>query len=202
MSDERRRAILARLRTAARAVPGAELATALRVSRQVIVQDIAILRAAGERVLATPHGYLVERAASRAPQAVLAVRHTREQTRDELDLLVDLGLEVVDVVVEHPLYGELRGLLHLRSRDDVARFIRRLDASGARLLSEVTGGPHLHTIRAPRRQLIARARAELGRRGYLVLPERRLRRRPSVGHAAAQLARPARSEPTRRGAGR
>lgn len=156
------------------------------MSRQVIVQDVAILRAAGERLLATPQGYLLERASSRGLLAVLAVRHGREQTVDELDVLVDLGLEVVDVVVEHPIYGELRGLLHLRSREDVARFLRRFDESGARLLSETTGGLHLHTVRAPRRELIAQARADLRRRGYLVEPRGR---RPGAASRASRRAR-------------
>jgi len=98
----------------------------------------------------------------------LACRHGREETEDELNTLVDLGLEVVDVVVEHPVYGEIRGLLHIASREDVARFVARLRRSHARLLSAVTGGVHLHTVRGARRELIAKARSELRRRGYLV----------------------------------
>lgn len=127
-----------------------------------------MLRAAGHAILATPRGYLVERQRTSAAEGVLAVRHSRAQTADELNTLVDLGLEVVDVVVEHPIYGEMRGLLHLASRDDVGRFVADLARSRASLLSAVTDGVHLHTVRAPRPELIAKARSELRRRGYLV----------------------------------
>lgn len=167
-SARRRRALIARLRRATHPVAGAELAAELGVSRQAVVQDVAVLRAAGERVLATPQGYVLERDAARMAQAVLAVRHERGRTADELNALVDLGLEVVDVIVEHPIYGELRGLLHLRSREDVARFLGRLEKSRAALLSAVTSGLHLHTVRGPRRELVVKARAALRRRGYLV----------------------------------
>jgi transcriptional regulator of NAD metabolism len=167
MSARRRQALLSRLRRATHPVSGATLARQLGVSRQVVVQDVAVLRAGGHGILATPHGYALEREAARA-EAVLAVRHGRAQTADELNTLVDLGLEVVDVIVEHPVYGEMRGLLHIASREDVARFVARLRRSRARLLSAVTGGVHLHTIRGPRRELIAKARAALRRRGYLI----------------------------------
>lgn len=149
-------------------VSGAALARGLGVSRQVIVQDVAVLRAAGHGILATPRGYVVERERPPRTEAVLAVRHGRAETADELNALVDLGLEVVDVIVEHPVYGEMRGLLHLTSREDVARFVARLARSRAGLLSATTGGVHLHTVRGPRRELVARARSEMRRRGYLI----------------------------------
>lgn len=138
------------------------------MSRQVIVQDVAVLRAAGRGILATPRGYVIERAMPPRTEAVLAVRHSRAETADELNALVDLGLEVVDVIVEHPVFGEMRGMLRLRSRDDVARFVARLGRSRAGLLSATTGGVHLHTVRGPRRELLAKARSEMRRRGYLI----------------------------------
>lgn len=168
VSPPRRRRLLGLLRAAKRPLSGVALGRQLGVSRQAVVQDVAILRAAGESILATPRGYVLERTRRSRAQAVLAVRHTPAQTPNELNALVDLGLEVVDVVVEHPIYGEMRGLLHLASREDVARFLESLARSGAALLSAVTGGVHLHTVRAPRSDLIAKARAELRRRGYLL----------------------------------
>lgn len=168
MGARRRQTLLADLRRAAHPVSGSALAERLGVSRQVVVQDVAVLRAGGHRILATPHGYVLERDRGRGAQAVFAVRHGPAQTADELNALVDLGLEVVDVIVEHPVYGEMRGLLHVSSRDDVARFVARLRRSHAGLLSAVTGGVHLHTVRGPRRDLLAKARSELRRRGYLI----------------------------------
>jgi transcriptional regulator of NAD metabolism len=167
--EERRTRLLERLAQARRALAGAELATALGVSRQVVVQDVAILRAGGAPILATARGYLLPGPDPQSPvRALLAVRHTPEQTPDELLLLVDHGLRVVDVVVDHPLYGELRGVLMLESRADVESWWQTVRRCGARLLSELTGGLHLHTVEARRAEAIESARAALRARGYLV----------------------------------
>ena len=169
MSGERRARIIALLQESERPVTGADLATRLGVSRQVIVQDIALLRAQGAGVVATPLGYmLAKRLAPTALRAVLACRHTYETTEDELLTMVDLGLTVVDVVVEHPIYGEIRGLLALESRADVRRFLDRLRESQASLLSALTKGVHLHTVEARRPEALAQARAELSAKGYLL----------------------------------
>lgn len=176
MSARRRRQLLALLRRAKDPLSGDALGRQLGVSRQAVVQDVAVLRAAGEAIQATPRGYVVQRADRTRLEAVFAVRHSRARTAEELNALVDLGLEVVDVVVEHPVYGEIRGLLHLASREDVANFLHDLGRSRATLLSAVTGGVHLHTVRAPRRELLAKARAELRRRGLLLEADGRARR--------------------------
>lgn len=147
---------------------GTELASRFDVSRQVIVQDMAVLRAAGQEILASPQGYYLYRHTPENYRAIVAVRHTPAQTEDELTILVDVGVEVVDVIVEHPIYGEQRGLLHIASREDVWRFMKRWQESGARLLSELTDGLHLHTLEARRPEQLIRAREVLRERGYLV----------------------------------
>ena len=38
---------------------------------------------------------------------VVAVKHTDEQMRDELYCIVDAGAKVLDVIVEHELYGQI-----------------------------------------------------------------------------------------------
>jgi len=168
MGVDRREQLLAHLRRAARPVTGTELASIFGVSRQVIVQDVAILRAAGEPIVATPQGYVLSPHLAVTHRAVIASKHSRNQTQDELYCLVDAGVRVVDVVVEHPLYGELRGLLMLATRADVDRFMSQLDASGAELLSSLTGGVHLHTIEAPDRNALDRARVAMREHGYLL----------------------------------
>jgi uncharacterized protein len=169
LSDERRHRIITLLRENEKPITGTELAARMGVSRQVIVQDIALLRAQGEGVIATPLGYLLpERLARVASRAVLACRHDRDTTEDELFTMIDLGLKVVDVIVEHPLYGEMRGLLMLESREDVRRFVERLQESQAGLLSALTKGVHLHTVEASRPEVIDHARAVLRARGYLL----------------------------------
>jgi len=169
LATSRREQILALLRRAPGPVTGSELARRLGVSRQVIVQDIALLRAAGEDVLATPQGYRLGPGMPARPyRAVVAVRHTPAQTGDELYTLVEAGVRVLDVVVEHPLYGELRGLLLLDTRDDVTAFLERVASSGAALLSSLTGGVHLHTLEASHPDALEAARARLREKGYLL----------------------------------
>jgi transcriptional regulator of NAD metabolism len=167
-SGRRRRQLLAVLREASGPVRGSDLAARLGVSRQVIVGDVAVLRAEGHLVVGTPQGYLLLDAPAPGPRAVLAVRHTREQARTELNALVDLGITVEDVVVEHPLYGELRGNLMIATRRDVERFLASLEEQGAQLLSALTDGVHLHTVRAPTEEALARAREVLRREGFLL----------------------------------
>lgn len=149
-------------------IRGGELATRFRVSRQCLVQDVAILRAGGEEIEATPRGYRLPVPRDSGHRAILACRHAPERTEEELHILVDHGVKVLDVIVEHPLYGELRGSLMIESRADVQDFLKHVRASHASLLSSLTGGVHLHTVEASRPELIARAKSKLRSRGFLL----------------------------------
>ena len=169
---ERRLQIRSLLADRDQPVTGSELAQQLGVSRQVIVQDVALLRAAGAPILATPQGYLITRTNPTQPyRAVLACRHDVQGTGPELNTMIDEGLRVVDVVVEHQLYGELRGMLMLETRADVREFVDKVQQGGAQLLSTLTQGVHLHTVEASRPEAIERAREALRRAGFLVLDE-------------------------------
>ncbi len=166
---ERRRRLTAWMRTRTGPVHGDELARRFRVSRQCLVQDVAILRAAGVDIISTPQGYRLPQSGRSAPhRATLACRHSPAQTEEELNILVDHGLRVLDVVVEHALYGELRGSLMIESRADVQDFLRRWKTTRASLLSSLTNGVHLHTVEASSRERIARAKAALHARGMLL----------------------------------
>jgi transcriptional regulator of NAD metabolism len=170
VSEERRRRILDLIAEAHKPITGTELSQLLGVSRQIVVQDMAILRAAGAEIVATPRGY--QSTQSRGGRAtfreVLAVQHGRDQIELELTTLVDLGLHVLDVIVDHPVYGELRGNLMLESRADVREFMQRLE--GAEPLSALTRGVHLHTVETSRAGAIDEARDALRALGIL-LPE-------------------------------
>ncbi len=170
MSNQRREMIMQILSDQAAPVSGSDLAADLGVSRQVIVQDVAILRAKGCKVVATPQGYLLPRQEN-ASRAVLAVRHSRQDTEDELNIMVDHGLKVIDVIVEHPLYGEMRGCLMMTSRQDVKRFLKELDNEEASLLSSLTDGVHLHTVEYDRPEDLEEARQVLQSRGLLAVGE-------------------------------
>lgn len=168
-TEKRRAELLALLKDVAEPVTGAELAGRFGVSRQVVVQDIAILRAAGEQILATPQGYVVPRLQKDAlVQAVVACRHSREQIEEEIGIVVDLGGKVLDVIVEHPVYGEMRGNLMIASRRDLKMFLERLGKTSARPLSALTGGVHLHTLEAPDRTVMNEITSRLREAGFLV----------------------------------
>ena len=163
----RRQAILDRLRTADRPVSASALAAGLNVSRQIIVGDIALLRAGGAEISATPRGYLLPRATDGITRTI-ACRHTLAQTGQELDILVDNGCTVLDVIVEHPVYGQLTGQLQISSRYDVEQFLARIRDSDAAPLSMLTGGLHLHTLCCPNEDAYTRACAALKAAGLLL----------------------------------
>jgi len=167
-AGKRRRRIVAWVRHHAAPIRGGELARHFHVSRQCLVQDIAILRAGGEQIVATPRGYRLPESFPHPHRAVLACRHAPEQTEEELQILVDHGVKILDVIVEHPFYGELRGSLMLESRADVQDFLAQVHASRATLLSSLTGGVHLHTVEASLPETISRAKARLRARGFLL----------------------------------
>ena len=154
------------LRSAERPLSATKFAKELSVSRQIIVGDIALLRASGEKILATPRGYLLERANGQVEYTVACV-HDFESMEKELNIMVDNGCTVVSVTVEHPLYGQLTGPLHLSSRYDVSQFIAACREHGASPLSTLTGGIHLHVLSCPDRACFERTYKELDEAGCI-----------------------------------
>ena len=167
-SNRRRRRIVQWMGAHDTPIRGEELAKHFRVSRQCLVQDVAILRASGEEILATPRGYRLPKGPTRPHRAILASRHEPERTEEELQILVDYGVKVLDVIVEHPVYGELSGSLMIESRADVQDFLAQVRTSRAALLSSLTGGVHLHTVEASRPEMISQAKTRLRARGFLL----------------------------------
>ena len=163
-AEERRETILKLLRQSAQPVSASTLAGQLSVSRQIIVGDIALLRAAGQEITATARGYVIP--AQNGLLRRIACTHSAEETRDELDAMVDCSCTVVDVIVEHPVYGQLTAPLHLSSRLDVDQFMKRMD--GAAPLSQLTGGVHLHTLSCPDETAYEHLLQLLRQRGFLV----------------------------------
>ena len=166
-SEQRRAAILQSLERAAGPVSASTLAGEFGVSRQIIVGDVALLRAGGADIAATPRGYVLQDAPNGVVRQV-ACRHSDEEMEKELNAIVDQGGTVLDVIVEHPLYGQLIGALHLKSRYDVGEFLRRCAQAEARPLSDLTEGIHLHTIACPDEETFARVRRALHELGFLL----------------------------------
>ena len=145
-AEERRAAILKQLNEASQPVSATVLAKSFGVSRQIIVGDVALLRAAGKDIAATPRGYTLTQEGTGLLRQI-ACCHTNLELETELNIIVDHGCTVLDVIVEHPVYGQLTGTLHLRSRYDVQQFLSQ--AAGASPLSQLTKGIHLHTLSCP-----------------------------------------------------
>ena len=105
-AQERRQAIARRLERARSPVSAPALAREFSVSRQIIVGDVAILRAGGQGITATPRGYMVQNAPSGLVRQI-AVKHDGQAMEAELNAMVDQGCTVLDVIVDHPIYGQL-----------------------------------------------------------------------------------------------
>ena len=161
----RREDILNTLRRADQPVSAGSLAADFSVSRQVIVGDIALLRASGAEISATPRGYVMRKAETGLIRKV-ATRHSAEAMEAELNAIVDQGCTVLDVIVEHPIYGQLTGPLDLSSRYDVSQFIAR--SAEARPLSILTEGIHLHTLSCPDEEAFRRCETQLRAMGVLL----------------------------------
>lgn len=167
---ERRETITNLLAAATGPLSATLLAAQCGVSRQIIVGDIALLRAAGHAVLATPRGYVLETPPASPAYAECSVvcRHDNARMLEELYTVVDLGGAVIDVTVEHAVYGQLCGQLHIFSRFDADAFARRIAESDVRPLCNLTGGIHLHRIRAADDSALRRVIQGLQERGFLL----------------------------------
>lgn len=162
----RRDTIMRFLEHSQQPISATALAKECQVSRQLIVGDVALLRASGVQIVATPRGYLLEQESNEL-EKVIAVIHKKEHLQDELETIVGQGGSILDVIVEHPLYGELRGNLHIHSLYDVEQFIKRSEHSKAQPLSSLTEGIHLHTIRVHDEQCYQRILTKLKEKNYL-----------------------------------
>lgn len=170
LGEDRRELILNWLKEADQPITGNLLATKTNVSRQVIVQDISILKARNYPILATAQGYVFmqERLNNHMLSRVIACKHLPEETELELNMIVDHGGIIKDVVVEHPVYGDLTASLMIRNRRDVKEFINKMEVTQASLLSQLTDGVHLHTIEARTNQQLEEICNELMKAGFLL----------------------------------
>ena len=165
-AQQRRQIIAKRLRESAGPLSAAALARELSVSRQIIVGDVALLRAGGLDITATPRGYLLPRPPA-GVTCTFACRHRADQMEAELNAMVDQGCTVLDVIVEHPIYGQLTGPLRLSNRYEVSQFVSRCREEEAAPLSQLTEGIHLHTVLCPDRDAASRVRRALERLDFL-----------------------------------
>ena len=167
--EQRRDTIKKMLLQAQRPLTGTALAQELHVSRQVIVQDIALMRAEQTPILSTNKGYLLrpEQTPAVQPKRVFFVRHTTDRVMEEFMTVIDLGGRILDVSVEHDLYGPIRADLLIENAQDAAEFVERLAACRDNPLKVLTDDCHFHTVSAPSEKLLDLIEGELRTRGFL-----------------------------------
>ncbi len=163
--EERRREIIELLRKNKKPISGRKLAEHFDVSRQVIVQDVALLRAKKHKITSTTKGYIL--AENEAYTRVYKVTHTDDEVKEELTLIVDLGGCVEDVFVYHKAYGLLRADLQIKSRMDVEKFMSDIKSGKSSLLKNITSGYHYHTVTASSEAILDVIQEKLNEKGFL-----------------------------------
>lgn len=163
--QKRREEILKLLKNSKEPVSGTELARKLQVSRQIIVQDMALIRANGMDVMATNRGYVISE--TKEVSRVFKVIHTEEQVEEELNLFVDLGGKVEDVFVYHKVYGVIKVPMNIKSRRDVRTYMEGISSGKSTNLMKLTSNYHYHTIIAEDEQTLDLIQDELQQKGFL-----------------------------------
>lgn len=164
--SERRAAIIRQIGESQLPVSGKQLAAAYEVSRQVIVQDIALIRAAGYDIISTNRGYILNQ--PKTVSRVMKVSHTDEQLEEELCAIVDLGGCVENVMINHKVYGHMEAALHISSRKKIAEFIEDIRSGKSSPLKNITSNYHYHTVSADSEKLLNLIEEELRNRGFLI----------------------------------
>ena len=163
--QERRKSIVNLLLSEDRPLSGGELSERCGVSRQIIVQDISVLKGLGYDILSTHNGYILQK--SPLKERVFKVKHSTEETEDELNIIIDLGGTVVDVFVWHKVYGKVSAPLNIFSHLQVKQFIEGVRTGKSTELMNITGGYHYHTVRAEKEEILDRIEAALNRKGFI-----------------------------------
>lgn len=163
---ERRKAIANLLSSEQEAKSGSMLSEIFGVSRQIIVQDIAVLKGQGYDILSAHSGYIMQK--SPLKERVFKIFHTHEQTEEELNLIVAQGGTIVDVFVWHKVYGKVQAKLNIFSRLQVKQFLEAVRMGVSTELMNITGGYHYHTVRAETEEILDQIELELREKGYIV----------------------------------
>lgn len=167
MEGERRRENLLKiLQESDGAVSGTKLAEKFQISRQVVVQDIALLRAKNHNIISTHKGYILQHKGS--IQRVFKVKHSEDKMLEELNIIVDCGGKVEDVFVYHKLYGVIRVEMNIKSRRDAKKYVEGIKGGVSVPLEQITSEYHYHTVTADSTETLDEIQTELQEKGYLV----------------------------------
>ncbi len=164
--NQRRKEIINLLLASKTPISGGELSKNFNVSRQIIVQDITILKGLGYEIISTHNGYVLQK--SPLVERVFKLKHSKDQTEDELNTIIDLGGTVVDVFVWHKVYGKISAKLNIFSRLHVKQFLEGVRTGKSTELMDITGGYHYHTVRAESEEVLDKIEKTLLSKQYIV----------------------------------
>ena len=169
-TEKRREEIFEMLYKTDYAIKGTELARKFGVTRQVIVQDIAILRARGIEIMATAQGYIIPKKTSieNIKKTIVCSHKGYDEMEEELRIIIDLGGKIIDVIVDHPLYGEIKSPIDVSSRHELSQFMKNIKDTQAEPLSSLTAGLHLHTIEVKDEKIYNMIKEALANKKYLI----------------------------------
>ena len=162
---QRRTEILQILKKAAAPVAAKELAARFGVSRQVIVQDMAVIRVSTPCILSTTRGYVLQQ--DNGSSREFKVCHAPEQIEDDLNLRVACGGHIKNISISHRLYGRISADMDVRSRQDVREFVETLKNSSSSVLSNATSGYHYHLVAADTPERLDMIQQKLREAGFL-----------------------------------
>lgn len=163
---ERRKAIVNFLLSSKEPVSGAVLSRQFGISRQIIVQDIAVLKGTGYEILSTNQGYIIQK--SPLCERVFKLKHTTNETEDELSCIINLGGTVVDVFIHHKVYGKIKADLNISTQMHINHFLEGVRTGKSTELMNITSGYHYHTIRADSEEILDLIETALKKRNYIV----------------------------------
>ena len=163
---ERRTKIVELIQNSEKPLSGTALAKQCDVSRQVIVQDIALIRASGYDIISTNRGYIIQEPLVR--ERVFKVNHPDEQLEEELYSIIDLGGTVVNVMVNHRVYGHMEAELRINSRRKVEAFMEDIRSGKSSPLKNITSNYHYHKVAADSEETLDLIEEALRQKHFLV----------------------------------
>lgn len=165
-ANDRREKILEIIKKSSNPVPAKDLASEFNVSRQIIVQDVNLIRASCDGILATNRGYIYKNEQGKLRE--FKVKHGYDRTESELTIIVDCGGIIKNVSISHTIYNRVTAEMDIRSRLDIGKFMKKLENSQSSLLGNATNGYHYHLVEAPSEEVLDIIEHKLNENGFLV----------------------------------
>lgn len=165
---ERKKEIIKLLTESEEPLTGNSIAAYFHVTRQIIVKDIALIKAEGIQIMSTARGYCIHKNVEKNKTRLITVCHEADEIEKELQIIVDLGGKVLTTAIDHPFYGTLGESLNIKSRKDISLFLKRITETQCKPLLQLTKGIHKHIIEAEDEKSLDEICDELNKAGYLI----------------------------------